>query len=628
MKHLFLLFQTLVCAAALFAQQTPLPAYVRENYEKKEYEIPMRDGVKLFTAVYTPKDAAETNKYPFMLNRTCYSIAPYGGKSGKIGDLGPSETMIREKYIFVHQDVRGRYKSEGVWTNMTPHIPNKKNKTETDESSDMYDTMEWLLQNIPFNNGKAGIWGISYPGFYTSASSVDAHPALKACSPQAPIADFFFDDFHHNGAYTLGYFWNTPLFGVQKEKPTTTAWFKFFTKPTPDSYDFFMNMGSLKNGSKYYGAENFFWKELTEHHAYDEFWQKRRIVQHLRNVKPAYLVVGGWFDAEDLYGALTTYKEIEKNNTGAYNTIVMGPFGHGEWSRETGHYKHYQLYMGDSLATWYQRNIEAKFFYHFLKGSGDKNSGLPEATMFNTGVKEWKMFDQWPPAAAQKTNFYFDEKSKLSTVAPKGNAFSEYISDPAKPVPYTMDIAGSFGITPHNYMSEDQRFAARRTDVLIFQTDSLTEDLTLGGEITVNLQVSTTGTDADWVVKLVDVFPGNAITPAYSAPGTIMGGYQMMVRSEVMRSRFRNSFSKPEPLTPNKITTIKFKLQDVLHTFKAGHRMMIQVQSSWFPLIDRNPQKFVPNIYKAEDSDFIKATHRVYHSAKNASYVEVDVLNK
>lgn len=628
MKHLFLLFQTLVCAAALFAQQTPLPAFVRENYEKKEYEIPMRDGVKLFTAVYTPKDAAETNKYPFMLNRTCYSIAPYGEKAGKINDLGPSETTIREKYIFVHQDVRGRYKSEGVWTNMTPHIPNKKNNTETDESSDAYDTMEWLLQNIPFNNGKAGMWGISYPGFYTSASSVDAHPALKACSPQAPIADFFFDDFHHNGAYTLGYFWNTPLFGVQKDKPTTTAWFKFFTKPTPDSYDFFMKMGSLKNGSKYYGAENFLWKELTEHHAYDEFWQKRRIVQHLRNVKPAYLVVGGWFDAEDLYGALTTYKEIEKNNSGAYNTIVMGPFGHGEWSRETGHYKHYQLYMGDSLATWYQRNIEAKFFYHFLKGAGDKASGLPEATMFNTGVKEWKMFDQWPPAASKKTSFYFDEKSKLSTVAPKGNAFSEYISDPAKPVPYTTDIAGSFDITPHNYMSEDQRFAARRTDVLVFQTDSLTEDLTLGGEITVNLQVSTTGTDADWVVKLVDVFPGNAITPAYSAPGTIMAGYQMMVRSEVMRSRFRNSFSKPEPLTPNKITTIKFKLQDVLHTFKAGHRMMIQVQSSWFPLIDRNPQKFVPNIYKAEDSDFIKATHRVYHSAKNASCVEVDVLNK
>lgn len=627
MKYLLTILTAIGIFASAIAQQT-ISAFVRENYTKKEYEIPMRDGIKLFTAVYVPKDASETNRYPFMVNRTCYSIGPYGETGYKLADLGPSETAIREKYIFVHQDVRGRYKSEGVWTNMTPHITNKKSNKDVDESSDMYDTMEWLLKNIQFNNGRAGQWGISYPGFYTSASSVDAHPALKACSPQAPIADFFFDDFHHNGAYTLGYFWNTPLFGIQKDKPTTSAWFKFFNKPTPDSYDFFLKMGSLKNGSKYYGAENFLWKELTEHHAYDEFWQKRRIVKHLRNVKPAYLVVGGWFDAEDLYGALTTYKEIEKNNAGAYNTIVMGPFGHGEWARESnqGHYRHYQLYFGDSLSTWYQKNIESKFFYHFLKGSGDKNSGLPEATMFNTGTKEWKMFNQWPPAEAKKTNLYFNDKGKLAMTAPTGSSYSEYISDPAKPVPYTMDIAGSFGITPHNYMSEDQRFASRRPDVLVFQTDSLTEDITLGGEITVNLQVSTTGTDADWVVKLVDVFPGNAVAPMHTAPGTVLGGYEMMVRSEVMRSRFRNDFSKPEPLTPNKITQIKFRLQDVLHTFKAGHRIMIQVQSSWFPLVDRNPQKFVPNIYKAEDSDFIKATQRVYHGGKNASFVEVEII--
>ncbi|MBL7726705.1 MAG: CocE/NonD family hydrolase [Dinghuibacter sp.] len=626
MRTLLFVFCSFFMVTVSWAQTQPIAAFVREHYTKKEYEIPMRDGIKLFTAVYTPKDASETNRYPFMLNRTCYSISPYGETAMKLADLGPSETMIREKYIFVHQDVRGRYKSEGVWTNMTPHIPSKKTSSDIDESSDAFDTMEWLLKNIAHHNGKAGIWGISYPGFYTSASSIDAHPALKACSPQAPIADFFFDDFHHNGAYTLGYFWNTPLFGTQKTKPTTTAWFKFFEKPTPDSYDFFLNMGSLKNGSKYYGDENFFWKELTEHHAYDEFWKKRRIVQHLRNVKPAYLVVGGWFDAEDLYGALTTYKEIEKNNPGAYNTLVMGPFGHGDWSREKGRHRHYQMYFGDSIATWYQRNLEARFFYHFLKGSGEKNAGLPEAAMFNTGAHEWKMFEQWPPAQAQKTKLYFDANGRLTMNAPTGNGFGEYISDPAKPVPYTADIAGSFGITPYNYMSEDQRFASRRTDVLTFQTEELAGDLTLGGEITVNLQVSTTGTDADWVVKLVDVFPGNAVAPAHAAPGTILGGYQMMVRSEVMRSRFRNSYEKPEPVTPNKIIPIKFKLQDVLHTFKKGHRLMIQVQSSWFPLIDRNPQKFVPNIYKAEDADFIKATHRVYHSAKNASFVEVDVL--
>jgi uncharacterized protein len=625
MKSFFLGLVSFLCSSVLMAQ-TSLSGFIRENYIKKEYEIPMRDGIKLFTAVYTPKDASETNRYPFMMSRTCYSIAPYGENAYRISNLGPSETMIREKYIFVHQDVRGRYKSEGVWTNMTPHIVNKKNNTDVDESSDAYDTMEWLLKNISYNNGRAGMWGISYPGFYTSASSVNAHPVLKACSPQAPIADFFFDDFHHNGAYTLGYFWNTPIFGVQKTKPTTAAWFNLFNKPTPDSYDFYLNMGSLKNASKYYGAENFFWKELTEHHAYDEFWQKRRIVKHLRNVKPAYLVVGGWFDAEDLYGALTTYKEIEKNNPGAYNTIVMGPFGHGDWASEKGKHRHYQMYFGDSISTWYQRNVEARFFYHFLKGTGDHNSNLAEATMFNTGRKEWKMFNQWPPADVRKTKMYLNNNGKLTSAAPAGNSFSEYISDPAKPVPYTQDIAGSFDITPYNYMSEDQRFAARRPDVLVFQTDSLPADITLGGEITINLQVSATGTDADWVVKLIDVFPGNAPQTAHTLPGTIMGGYQMMVRSEVMRSRFRNSFEKPEPLVPNKITPIKFRLQDVLHTFKAGHRIMIQVQSSWFPLIDRNPQKFVPNIYKANDSDFIKATHRVYHSAKNASFIEVDVL--
>ena len=604
-----------------------LGKFVKENYNKLQFNIPMRDGVKLFTNVYVPKDASAANTYPMIMERTCYSVAPYEKDKYGAFIMGTgNETMIREKYIFVQQDVRGRYMSEGVWTNMTPHIPNKKSNKDVDESSDTYDAIEFLLKNVPFNNGKVGQAGISYPGFYTSAGSINAHPALKAVSPQAPIADFFWDDFHHNGVFTQGYFWNFPIFGTRSDKPTESDWYNLFEKPTPDAYDFYRRGGTLRQlGDKYY-KDNFLWKEITEHPNYDSFWQKRRIVKHLRNVKPAYLIVGGWFDAEDLYGALTTYKEIEKNNPGAYNIITMGPFGHGDWALERGHHKHYQLYWGDSLSTFFQKNIEAKFFHHFLKGPGDGNNGLPDAYMFNTGTKAYEKFAQWPPSNAVKKKLYFERNEKLSFDSLKGNGFSEFISDPNKPVPYTMDVAGSFGITPRNYMSEDQRFAASRPDVLVFETDELIQDITLGGEIKVTLNVSTTGTDADWVVKLIDVYPGNEPNSAYTDKGVTLAGYQHMVRSEIMRSRYRKSFEKPEPMIPNNVTTINFPLQDVLHTFKKGHRIMVQVQSTWFPAFDRNPQKYVPNIYKADAKDFIKATHRVYHSPAKPSYLTVDVV--
>ncbi|MBD0351097.1 MAG: CocE/NonD family hydrolase, partial [Flavisolibacter sp.] len=600
-------------------------AYVKEHYNKFEYQIPVRDGIKLFTAVYVPKDASETARYPIMLNRTPYSVGPYGADKYR-GMIAPSDTMMRSKYIFALQDVRGRYMSEGVWTNMTPHISNKRSNTDVDESTDTWDTIDWLVKNVANNNGKVGQWGISYPGFYTSAGSIDAHPALKAASPQAPIADFFFDDFHHNGAFTQGYFWNFPIFGTYKDKPTPEDWYTLFEKGTEDSYDFYRRSGTLKQlGDKYY-SNNFLWQQMSTHPNYDTFWKKRRIVDHLRNLKPAYLVVGGWFDAEDLYGALVTYKEIERNNPGIYNTIVMGPFAHGGWAHEQGHHKHYQIYFGDSIATFYQRNIEATFFDHFLKGPGTGTTGLPEAYMYNTGSKEWQRYEAWPPQRAEKRKLYLQKGEKLGFNAPTDNSFSEYVSDPKKPVPYTMDIAGSFGITPRNYMSEDQRFAARRPDVLVFETDTLNSDITLAGEITVRLNVSTTGTDADWVVKLIDVYPGYEKNTPYTPQGATLSGYQQMVRSEAMRSRWRNSFEKPEPMMPNKITPITFRLQDVLHTFKRGHRIMVQVQSSWFPLIDLNPQKYVPNIYKAEPTDFIKATQRVYHSAANPSYLEVEIV--
>ncbi len=598
-----------------------LQQFIKANYNKSSFQIPMRDGVKIYTIVYSPKDASASNPYPMMLNRTPYSIGPYEPDNFS-GYISPSETMAKEKYIFVSQDVRGRYMSEGVWTNMTPHIANKKSNKDVDESSDTYDAIDWLVKNIPFNNGRVGQSGISYPGFYTSAGSIDAHPALKAVSPQAPIADFFWDDFHHNGVFTQGYFWNFPIFGTKPAGPTKEDWYTLFDKPTPDAYDFYKRGGTLKElGEKYY-KDNFLWQEVSNHPNYDSFWQSRRIVTHLRNVKPAYLVVGGWFDAEDLYGALTTYKEIEKNNPGAYNIITMGPFGHGDWASEDGHHKHYQLYWGDSISTFYQNNIEAVFFRHFLKGNGDAATGLPDAYMFNTGKKAYEQFAQWPPANAKKKKLFLGKNEKISFSAPTQTSFASFVSDPNKPVPYTMDIEGSFGITPRNYMSEDQRFAASRTDVLIFETEPLTEDLTLGGEISVKLNVSTTGTDADWVVKLIDVFPGNEPNTPYTDKTVTLAGYQHMVRSEIMRSRFRNSFEKPVPMVPNQPTPINFALQDVLHTFKKGHRLMIQVQSSWFPAFDRNPQKFVPNIYKADAKDFIKATHKVYSN----SYVEVSVL--
>ena len=638
MKYWLHLCLALCLTLSAQAQQTTNGSFVRDNYQKTEYKIAMRDGTKLHTTVYAPKDASATNKYPFMMQRTCYSVAPYGPDSYP-NQLGPSETLMRDKYIFVYQDVRGRWDSEGTWTNMTPNLPDpapataKKGRKAAaapssagspDESSDTYDTIEWLLKNVANNNGRVGQWGISYPGFYTAASLPDAHPALKAASPQAPISDFFFDDFHHNGAFIQGYLFTFPVFGIQHPGPTTKAWYndEFIKTGTKDGFQFQYDLGPLKNADKYY-KDNFFWQETVNHPNYDEFWQKRGLLPYLKNIRPAVMTVGGWFDAEDLSGPLNIYKTIEKNSPGAYNTLVMGPFGHGRWSRETGHTLHSNVYFGDSIATFYQRNIEGKFFNHFLKGAGDGKSGLPEAYLFNTGRNEWRQFDKWPTADAQTKPYFLNADGKLTETSTASAAFSEFVSDPMKPVPYTEDNTTTLGFTPFSYMSEDQRFAGRRPDVLTFQTDVLTEDLTLGGEIMAKLKVSTTGTDADWVVKLIDVYPADEPNHAYMPnKNIVLGNYQQMVRSEVMRGRFRNSFEKPEPFKSGEVTDVNFRLQDVLHTFKKGHRMMVQVQSTWFPLIDRNPQTYVENIYKADEKDFKKATHRVYGN----STLEVQVL--
>ena len=614
MKKPFL-FLLLFFGAFLFAQEKSA-SYVSEHYTKKEVRIKMRDGASLFTSIYSPKDTSK--KYPIIMQRTPYDCAPYGEDKFK-RSIGPSETMMKEGYIVVYQDVRGRYMSDGLYDNMRAFIPNKKSKKEVDEASDTYDTIDWLIKNVANNNGNVGIWGISYPGFYASYSLLSNHPALKAVSPQAAISDFFFDDFHHNGAYLLSYWKVTPLFGPQKNKLTTEDWFQFPNIGTNDDYQFFLDAGPLVNLDKYYDKSNEFWQQLKDHSSYDEFWQKRGILQHMKNIKPAVMFVGGWFDAEDLFGPLNTYSTIEKSSKN-YNTIVMGPWSHGDWANNSEKQVIGNINFGDSISGFYQKNIEANFFRHFLKENGKSVNKLPEAYVFDTGNKDWKTFDSWPPKNTEKQVFYLQGNEKLSN----NNAdagFEEFISDPKKPVPHTEDIKQR-GLTPRKYMTDDQRFAARRTDVLVFETEILNDNVTLAGDILAKLKVSTTGTDADWIVKVVDVFPNDEPETKEIQPYLKMSNYHMMVRSEVMRGRFRNSFSQPEPFVPNQKTAVNIKLQDVFHTFKKGHKIQIQVQSTWFPLIDLNPQTFVENIFYAKPEDFKKQTHRVY----NDSEIEFKVL--
>ena len=581
----------------------------------------MRDGTQLFTAIYTPKDIAKDRQYPFLMHRTCYSITPYGEDKFK-KSLGPNQFLMKDKYIFVYQDVRGRYMSGGTFTNMTP-MTAQKTKTDVDEATDTYDTIDWLLKNVTNNNGRVGQYGTSYPGFYTAAGVVCNHQALVASSPQAPISDFFFDDFHHNGAFLMGYFKTFPVFGVQKTKPETTAWYNdsMIKTTSRDGSLFYNEIGTLKNGVDTYYKDNFFMQEIVNHPNYDGFWQKRNLLPHLKNVKHAVMTVGGWFDAEDLAGPLRIYKTIEKTSPLAKNTIIMGPFSHGGWSRDSGKHFHNDIYFGDSVATFYQKNIERKFFNHYLKSSSKEKIALPEAMMFDTGAKKWIELETWPPKQAQKMKFYLADNGKFSKEKSTSNAYSEYYSDPNKPVASSTNLSDINGFTPRNYMSEDQRFCLNRPDVLTFTTDVLTEDLTFGGEMLANLLISTTATDADFVIKLIDVYPVYEPQNA-DKPDVLYANYHQMVRSEIMPARFRNSFEKAEALIPNQKTEIKFALQDVLHTFKKGHKIQIQIQSTWYPLMAVNPQKFLENNYLAEKTDYTKAFIKVFDD----SFLEVDVL--
>lgn len=594
-------------------------AAVKASYDKTEQMLVMRDGVKLFTSIYTPKDRSRT--YPIMLYRTPYSVSPYGADDFKTS-LGPSPWFQTEKYIFVYQDVRGKFMSEGEFVNVRPHRT-AKGPRDIDESTDTFDTIEWLVKNVPNNNGRVGMWGISYPGFYVSVGMIDAHPALKAASPQAPVSDWFLgDDFHHNGAFFLPHAFNFfSSFGQPRLQPTT-EFAPRFSHGTQDGYDFFLRLGPLPNADKLHlKGQVAFWNELMAHPNYDDFWKARSTMQYLKNIRPAVMTVGGWFDAENLFGALETYRAVERQSKGITNTLVMGPWFHGGWARSEGDLLG-DIRFGSKTSHYYQEQVELPFFNCLLKDKCDRT--LAEAIVFETGSNQWRQYNSWPPANVEQKQLYLHRRGGLSfRPSPSGSdVFDEYVSDPAKPVPFINGTA--IGMT-REYMVEDQRFASRRTDVLTYQTDPLLQTVTFAGPVKVTLYISSTGSDADYIVKLIDVYPNDAPDNEPNPANVRMGGYQMLVRGEPMRARFRNSFEKPEPLTPNRVTKIEFTMPDVNHAFLRGHRIMIQVQSSWFPLVDRNPQKFV-NIYQATTEDFQKATQRVYRAGAQASHLTINVL--
>jgi len=629
---LFLFAFAALALPALYAQtpDAPQESYVKARYTKYEYRIPMRDGKKLFTAVYVPKDASEP--HPFLMDRTPYNVGPYG-EDRYPERLGPSDEFEKSGYIFVYQDVRGRWMSEGEFVEMRPHIDEKKSPQDVDDASDTYDTIEFLLKHVPNNNGKVGIWGISYPGFYTSASMIDSHPALVAASPQAPMTDLFKgDDAYHGGAFMLSanfgfYAFFTPQTAPQTPHPTIN-----FDFGTPDTYRFYLNAGNLNNlDTQYLKGQNWLFTDQAKHDTYDSYWKARDLSQHMKNVKCAVLVVGGWYDAEDLSGPYKTFYATSKLNPETPTTLVEGPWVHGGWARSMGDH------LGDvtfnaKTGEYFRENIQFPFFEHYLKGKG---AAQPKAVVFETGTNVWRSFPSWPPQAATAKTLYFHAGGKLSFDPPaEASSSDSYVSDPSHPVPF---VGYTTDTVPQRYMVDDQRFASYRPDVLVYQSDILDEDVTIAGPISPKLKIASTGTDADFDVKLIDVYPENYPDPEegtgrankriLDAPPLHMGGYQQLLRGEPMRAKFRNSWEKPEALTPGKMTEVDFTMPDLFHTFRAGHRIMVQVQSSWFPLTDRNPQTFT-DIPGAKPEQFVKATEQVFHQKDAASGVEVLVMPK
>lgn len=616
MKNLLI---ALLALPLLSTAQNADSLWITSNYIKKEVRIPMRDGAKLFTTLYIPKD--KTEQHPIIITRTPYSCAPYGEANFLAYWNSPRKYFLKENYIIVQQDVRGRWMSEGQFVDVRPFNPNKKTATDIDEASDTYDTIDWLIKNIENNNGKVGVYGTSYPGFYAAMAALSNHPALKAVSPQAPVTDWFIgDDFHHNGAFmVMDAFSFYSSFGKPRPNPTTKGP-EGFPYPILDNYEFYLRNGTLPQLTKLMGDSIAFWKDLMTHPTYSDWWKNRNDRNYVQTISSniSTLIVGGLFDAEDCFGAWNLYKAIESKTKNS-NQLVMGPWYHGQWGTKDGTHMG-NVQFDSNTSDWYQKNIELPFFNFHLKGKGSVEK-IAEANIFFTGENQWRQFAQWPSVQMHSRALYltangglrYETNSKASPLT----SYSEYISDPAKPVPYTEDV--HFHRT-REYMTDDQRFAARRPDVLVYQTPILTTDLTLGGPLVADLMVSISSTDADFVVKLIDVFPDDFEYTSHDA--YTMNGYQMLVRGEVMRGKFRNSFEKPEAFVPGKATQVKFTLPDVAHTFKKGHRLMVQVQSSWFPLVDRNPQKFT-NIYEARPEDFQKATIKIFN---NQSKIILPVL--
>jgi putative CocE/NonD family hydrolase len=613
----------LLCITALFAraQKNNRSTFVKENYSKIDTTITMRDGIKLYTIIYIPRD--QSQKYPFLIERTPYSVSPYG-KNNYAVRIGPNEALMREKYIFVYQDVRGRYMSEGRNKEVTPYIPNKKSDKDVDESSDTYDTMDWLLKNIKNNNGRAGLYGISYPGFYATASLPGAHPSIKAVSPQAPVTDEFIgDDANHNGAFFLmDNFDFMNYFGKERNGPVEDYGSSMFDASRKDAYKFFLHLGPIKNtqSEKYFNHRSYIWNEYLAHDTYDDYWQKRNIRQYLKNIKIPTLVVGGWFDAEDLFGSLHTYEAIEKQSPENNNYLVMGPWTHGAWARnEWSKFGSYDF--GSNTSQYFQDSLQTKFFNYFLKDEGSWDAS--EATVFETGTNRWRHFKQWPPENISQVSYYLSQNKKLSAQKNNNkNSFDEYINDPANPVRYTAKIQARRN---NEYMVEDQRFTASRNDVLVYESPALPADVTIAGDILADLFTSISTTDADFIVKLIDVVPPQEIYEKEGVDYSLSSYFQRLVRAEVMRGKFRNDYVHPQPFIPGEITEVKIHLNDICHTFKKGHKIMVQVQSSWFPLVDMNPQKFM-RIAAANENDFQKSTIRIYHDADHPSRIVLPVL--